>query len=65
MNTGSFAIHRKEASDPSVDRAPINHETALGKPFDDIGVARAVADVPPHREGDHVVGEDMMRKRTR
>jgi hypothetical protein len=31
---------------PAVDGAPIDHDATLGEPFDNIGVAETVADVP-------------------
>lgn len=39
IEAGSFAKQREEALDPSVDRAAVNDETTLRKPFHHIGVA--------------------------
>jgi hypothetical protein len=60
MSTGSFAEQWQEPLNPAVDRTPISGETTLGKPLHDIGVAQAIADVPPHRQSDDIIGEGMV-----
>ena len=64
MNMGSFAKQRKEALDPTVDGAAVNHDTSLGKPLDHVGIAQPVPDVPAHGQGDHVIWEGMVREST-
>ncbi len=46
VSAGSLCEKLHEALYPAVDGAPIDHEATLGEPFDNIGVAEAVADVP-------------------
>ena len=64
MRSRSFPEEREEALDPAVDGAPLNRETPLGKPFDNVGVAQAIAHVPAHSQGDDIIGEGMMREST-
>ena len=50
---------------PAIDRAPIDHGATFGKPLRDIGVAQAIADVPPDGKSDHLIGEAMVRESAR
>jgi hypothetical protein len=61
----SFAKEREEPLDPAVDRAAVNNETALSELLDNISITQPVADVPPHRQCNHIIGEVMVRKRAR
>jgi len=46
VRAGSLCEKRQESMYPAVDGAPIDHDATLGEPFDNIGVAETVADVP-------------------
>jgi hypothetical protein len=65
MDTGSFTEKRKKAPNPAIDRAPVYGETSLGKPFDNVSVAQAVANVPANCQSDDIIGEAVVRKRAR
>ncbi len=65
VNPGSLLEQWEKAPHPTVDRAAINDQPALGEPRDDIGVAEPVPDIPPHGKGDHIVREAVMRKGAR
>jgi hypothetical protein len=54
MSTGSRAEKRKKALNPTIDGAAVHDQASLGEPFDDIGIAQAVANVPADRQSDDV-----------
>ena len=65
MRPRSFAKAGEEPLDPAVDHAALKDETPLSEPLDNISIPQPVADVPPHRQGNHIIGEVMVRKRAR
>src|SRR3712207_6710137 len=65
MCAGGFHEEREEALDPPVDGAAIDGEATFGQPLNDVGIAQAVADIPPHSQRDHIIGEAVMRKGAR
>ena len=56
---------RREALHPPVDRDVVNLDAALGEEFFKIAVRQSVAEVPAHRQQDHVGREPEARKRQR
>ena len=66
MSTSSFATERGcplgQTLDPAVHGAPVNHETTLGKPLDNVGLAQPIANIPAHSQGNHVIWEGMVRE---
>ncbi len=65
IGAGGFPKQREQALDPALDGAAIHHEPAFSEPRDDVGVAEAIAHVPPHSYGDHIIREGMVRKGAR
>jgi hypothetical protein len=65
VGLGTLLKQRQEVLNSAIDRTAVNHEAALGEPFDDVGVAQTVANVPAHSQGDDIIREGMMGKRTR
>ena len=61
----SFAKQREEPLGPAVEGAPVHDEASLSEPLDNVGIAQAVANIPADRQGDHVVGEGMLREGAR
>ncbi len=64
MRRGSLLELWMGSLHPGVDGAAIDDEPTLGEPLDDIRVAQAIADIPPHRYCDHIIRERMVRKGT-
>jgi hypothetical protein len=56
---------RSEALHPSVDGDVVDLDAALGEKFFDIAVRESVAQVPAHRQQDHVRWKPESRKRRR
>jgi hypothetical protein len=52
VRAGSLYEKRQESLYPAVDGAPIDHDATLGEPFDNVGVAETVADVPSGGKSD-------------
>jgi hypothetical protein len=48
VSTRSLPEQEEETLDPAIHGAAVNDEATLGKPFDNVGIAQAVADIPPH-----------------
>ena len=64
MNSRRLPEAGQEALLPAVDRAAVDGDAALGQPLDHVGVAQAVACVPPDGQGNDVVREVVPREGT-
>jgi hypothetical protein len=62
MRTGSFSEQRQEALNPAIDGATVDHKTTFSEPLDNVGVAQAIPNIPPDRQGDHVIREAVVRE---
>jgi hypothetical protein len=45
---------------PAIDGTAVNHEASFGEPFDNVGVAQTVPNVPAYSESNAIIGETMM-----
>ncbi len=57
MTTGGILEQRQEALYPVVDGGAVDREAACSERLDYVSIAEAIAHVPPHSEGNQVVGE--------
>ncbi len=64
IGTSSFAEQREKPLDPTIDGAPIKHETSLGEPLDNIGLAQPIAHVPAYSKGDDIIREAVVGEST-
>ena len=56
MPAGSGRVdeQRGEPLHPAVDSDVINGDTAFGQQFFDVAIGKPVAQIPPHRDHDHI-----------
>jgi hypothetical protein len=54
-----------EGLHPPVDRDVIDLDAALGEQFLDVAVGQAVAQIPAHRDRDHLTWKPVTRRRGR
>ncbi len=56
---------RREGLDPAIDRHVIDGDAALGEQLLNIAIGQAVAQVPPHRDSNHLTREAVARRSRR
>jgi hypothetical protein len=56
---------RGEGLDPTVDRHVIDFDAALGKQFLDVAVKQTVAQIPTHRDRNHLTRKPVPNRRRR
>jgi hypothetical protein len=63
MLLGGLEEQRRERLDPIEEGARVDGDAPLGEPLSDVSLAQALAQVPPHGQGDHLVREALPAER--